>query len=149
MPCPSLSFSFTLLVFFFPPLSLAPFPCLHTCCLFSVLLSQPPFQLTLIRQLSPHRSSFPSFSFSPHLQLHSFTLFPSLILSILSYLSDSAPSGLHLSSPLPCFPTGSSSIHLSFRTPTLRVCAPSPPSPLSPPPPHKLSILSFVQQQDV
>lgn len=59
----------------------------------------------LIHNLSPHRSSFSSFSFSPPLQLHSFTtLFSYLICSILSYLSDSAPSVRHLSSPLPIFP---------------------------------------------
>lgn len=83
-------------------------PCLHTCCLFLVFPPLPaPFCFTilmLIHNLSPQRSSFSSSSFSPQLQLHSFTLFSYLILSILSYLSDSAPSVLHLSFPLPIFP---------------------------------------------
>lgn len=110
IPCPSLSFSFTLLLHSclpFPPLSFPFPPCLHTCCLFSFLvfpLLPAPRLLNHIHNLSPHRSSFSSFSFSSHLHLHSFTLFSYLILSILSYLSDSAPSVRHLSLPLPIFP---------------------------------------------
>lgn len=141
MPCPSLSFSFTLLS--------------HSCLLFFSLvfilaayfLVFPPLPapfcftiLMLIHNLSPHRSSFSSSSFSPQLQLHSFTLFSYLILSILPYLSDSAPSVLHLFSSSH-FPPGSGVSTCLFEPPPLHVP--------SLPPPHKLSILSLVQQQDV
>lgn len=144
MLCPSLSFSFTLLS--------------HSCLLFFSLVFilaayflvfaplPAPFCFTilmLIHNLSPHRSSFSSSSFSPQLQLHSFTLFSYLILSILPYLSDSAPSVLHLSFPLPIFPLDLEYPLVFFEPPPLHV-----PS-LPPPPPHKLSILSLVQQQDV
>lgn len=143
MPCPSLSFffhtsvsllsSFFSLVFIlaayflvFPPLP-APF-------CFTILM--------LIHNLSPHCSSFSSSSFSPQLQLHSFTLYSYLILSILPYLSDSAPSVLQLSFALPIFPLDLEYPLVFFEPPPLHV-------PSLPPPPHKLSILSLVQQQDV
>lgn len=139
MPCPSLSFSFTLLshsCLLFPPLSFPFFPLVFLLAAYflflSFLLSQPPVYLTilmLIHNLSAHRSSFSSFSFSPHLQLHSFTLFPYLILSILSYRSDSAPSFRHLSFPLPIFPSGSRVATCLFEPPPL--CVPSLPSSAS------------------
>lgn len=141
-PCPSLSFSFTLLS--------------HSCLLFFSLvfilaayfLVFPPLPapfcftiLMLIHNLSPRRSSFSSSSFSPQLQLHSFTLFSYLILSILPYLSRLCSFCSTSLFPSSHFPAGSGVSTCLFEPPPLHVP--------SLPPPHKLSILSLVQQQDV
>lgn len=143
MPCPSLSFSFTLLshscLLFF-------LPCLHTCCLFPCLSSSPsPLLLhhsnAYSQPLATALVFFILLIFSPAAVAFLYTLFllnplhSFLSLRLCSFCSTSLFPSSH-------FPPGSGVSTCLFVPPPLHV-------PSLPPPPHKLSILSLVQQQDV